>query len=1136
MPTSAPSTDDQDHVPGRSGTPTAWITLAVVAFLLTVGIFFEPLFCGILRVGLSTACWMRGDRLEIGGLSLAGNRRLVATQVDLTFGNRAHRSHWTSELVELRPPALRGLAARLFTRHGARPLPWIGELQVGRSTLLVDTRGGDAAAKTSVEKAPSLPLFPWSAALPVAFSGGPIDLVVIGASYRVGIQGMTAQFPDRWPGTLSYDAATLDLGTWHRDFPKAAAAARWDGSSLSLDVLPLGKGLKLEELTLAIRDGRLEFGWRGRVGKGRLLGDGSLGATGSRAPLEGILIAENVPLELLAGVVSEEEKRAAGTIRQGRLTFRGDPAKPLEADASLRLLADAVRWEGLGWDSLRLAATLTGRTLTLSELTLRQNENEVEAEGQSRLPGEWRAVMRAPFSATFRASLADAGSLASLGGPAFSQLSGSLFLEGSIKGADNKAEGYCNLEGFGMTVRQLPVDWLKGCLFFEGTKTQVGYFEAVSAEDRISLRGTMENSNPHAYEGTAELSLRNVAGTLAQLGLQPDAAFGSGTVRGSWSGTGSATGHSGSFEAKVADWVGPRTKRGMTGAFEGTYAPGRLELAKGELLQENLRLGLKLAATPARLEVSSISAVRTGTTTPLLAGDLSLPLNVFRAWNSGGLLGNLGMNESLAAHLRFRGIRAEDLADLLGQNIACTGSLEGEVNASGTPEMPEIQSSLRVARFTPDGTGSPVGMQVRLDAAKGRAAIQLLQEPAAHSPLLLSGEIPFRWALENNRLRCSDASAPVKGAAVFRRVPADGWATLFGKGRGLLRGTLLDGDLSLEGSLEKPAVAGSLRLEAREATLPGTCVLRNLLLPVGFSSGSATVAAGSARFGGSPVMLDGTLDLSSLEGWLTLKGRNVTFPSLAGTETRGDADLRITARGADAPEFGGVLTVRTVSTRLNARCTPFFVPPAIALPAEPTASPGAVPSCWDAAKLNLTVKTEGDLPMCGTSPREAPLLHGVFSVKGTVGNPLAEGEASVSNATLEFPAGRFFVPGARLQLSPGGQPALEAVAYGVTGLGLSTVRLTGSAVHPALLLEGPSGVTAADAVLALATPIRRSGGTPPLRQEAAWLRQQELFSIPSVAWATAKLGGIDSAGLGFYGTPWSCALERVTAPPALPKR
>lgn len=1140
MPTSQLPSDQEDHYPGRSGTPTAWVTLAVVVLLLAGWIFFEPLFCGVLRTGLAAACWMRGDRLVIGELSFSEGRRLLARNVDLTFGNPSHRSHWTSEQVELRPASLRGLASRLWKREkreGGRALQWIGELKLGKSGLLVDTRGRSTEDAGAAKTAAPLPSFPWAWALPVSCSGGPVDLVAIGESYRVGIKGMTFQFPDRLPGRFSYGSASLDVGTWHRDFSKAAAGAMWDGASVVLNGLTLAKGLKLEELTLMLRNGRLELGWRGRAGNGRLLGDASFGPAGSTTPLEGIVIAENLPLELLAGVVSDEEKRAAGTIRQGRLTFRGDPDKPLEADGSLRVLADAVRWEGLGWDSLRLAATLTGRTLTLTELTLRQNENELEAEGQSRLPGEWRAVMRAPFTATFRADLVDAASLAALGGPAFAQCSGALSLEGSIKGADNKADGYCNVEGSGMKIRQQPVDWLKGSLFFEGTKTHVGYFEAVNAGDRISLQGTVENSNPHAYEGSAELSLRNLATTLSQLGLSTGAVPGSGAVRGTWRGEGSAKGHQGSFQAKVTDWVGPWTKRGMTGSFEGTYAPDRLELSKAEFFQDDLRLRLQLAATSARLEVKSLSATRPGTADPLLAGNLSLPLNVFQIGNPGGVSGTVGMKDPLDAQLSFRGVRAEDLAELLGQNIPCTGILEGEINASGTPETPEIRSALRVSRFTPDGTGSPARMQVQLDAAQGRATVRLVQDPEASSPLSLRGEIPFRWMLKDGRLQASDPSAPAKGSLAFHRVPVDGWATLLGKGRGLLRGTTLDGALAMQGSLDNPGIAGKILLEAGEANLPGGQHLRNLRLPVDFASGKATVTAGAARLGDTPVALAGTIALPSLEGTLTLTGSDVPFPGVAGVEARGDAALRITAKGTNAPEFGGVLTVRKAASSARYRCTPFFSPPAIPPAVAAPAFPSSTASCWDAAGLNLSVKTAGEVPLqrARKTTAEQTTLGVEFTVKGTVANPQAEGAVTLSDAILELPAAHFAVPRARLQLNAGGEALLEATAFGLTRQGLSAVRLAGTPAQPALLLDGPPGETAASAMQNLVTPSKRDAGTVPLRQEAAWLRQQELFPTPARSWAMARLGANDPASLGFYGAPWSCVLERVPVSTALPK-
>jgi hypothetical protein len=239
---------------------------------------------------------------------------------------------------------------------------------------------------------------------------------MVGESGRLAANGLYLRLPFRWPGRITFSDSTADMGSWHRTIPKGSAPAFWDGTTLRIGEMGLGEGIDLQELTLKPLDERLEFGLHGMIGKGILRGDGSLGTKGTAGWLEVTLVGERLGLEAFSGLM-KDENRATGTIQQARFTFRGDPGKPLDADSALRLVATNFRWEGKGWESLRIAATLTGHTLTLSEMLLRQGDNELEAEGQSRLPADWRAILRAPFSGTFRATLADAGTLAALAGP-----------------------------------------------------------------------------------------------------------------------------------------------------------------------------------------------------------------------------------------------------------------------------------------------------------------------------------------------------------------------------------------------------------------------------------------------------------------------------------------------------------------------------------------------------------------------------------------------------------------------------------------------------------------------------------------------------------------------------------------------
>ena len=1130
--------EELEHRPARSGTPTAWMALALLGTLVAGWLFLDSIVCGIFRVGLAGIAWNQRVKLSIDHLALTEYGTVKALGVALTYGAREHRSSWKSDWIEMRLPTLGNMLG--FGKNNQRHQ--IPELSLGKTKLLLDQR---AAGEVSghAGKQQRLPYkIPWIRFLPDALSAGPVELVVIGENYRVSVRGLYFFLPDRWAGKVVYSEAILDLGTAHQVFSAASAPASWNGSTLHLGRLVLSKDLRVEELTLSPRKDRLEFGLRGGVGDGIIRGDGSLGDSGSKNALEATLVGENLKLETVASLLKAADRRAAGTIRLGRFTFRGNPDKPLEADSSLRLLADAFRWEGRGWDSLRLAATLTGQVLTLSELSLQQKENEVEASGVSRLPEDWHAVLKAPFTATFHAMLDDAGALAALAGPDLAQLSGGLFMEGKIKGAENKAEGYCNLLGTGMKLRNLPLDWLKGCMIFEGGKTRLSNLEAWSGNDRIVMDGVVENSLPHIYAAKAAFSVGNLTKRLAQLGISTASQIGGGALQGTWIGDGSNKGHAGTFQAHVKDWISPWTKAGMSGSFEGSYSPGRLYCSKAEFQQADLRLSLQLTASPTRLEAKSIVARRNGRPDPLVQGEISLPVNAPALWQTGDIISNLGMKDPLVLHLTLHGIKAEELADLLGQNSHITGTLEGDLSATGTPESPEVHSALKIGKLTLSDATPTMGLTCRFDSTGGRVSFHLAQGPAkegAVPPLILDGDIPFRLVTDQGGLRFADPTAPVHAVAAVHRFPLNGWMSLWSGSTWTLRDGMLDGALNIDGTIDKPFVDGNLVVTALGAALPGIPDLTGLKLPVTCSLSKATSKGGTALYGDKPIAISGTLDWSSSPwvGRIGLSGKDISFPKVGEIASQGDAEVSLQQQGTNAPLLAGKLLIKALSGTLPSRVMPFFAPPGVmlttypAFPCAPVAGTGTVVS-----QLDLQVRTAGWLSLCGSMASNATKLKAEFQLQGEGLSPRWIGNIQAKDYFLELPAGRFVIPEAKLQSDAEGREQLTFTAYGMTKLGFCTLGQDGPPQAQPWIdaATAAQGITVSDIVLALSTSQNTGIGISPLPQMPAWIRQNTLFSMPPTGWMTRRMGKNDAGELGFYGSPWIALLLTTPVTASLP--
>lgn len=1125
----------QEHRPARSGTPTAWMTLALLAALILGILFFDSAVCGVMRVGMSVLAWKENAQLSIDHLSFGKEGTLQAQGVSLYFGSQNHRSSWKSDWMEIK---LSG------------PVAWIGgaqnrrhhllhEISLGKTRVFLDHRSSTPEETTHAEDPikgahPHNADIPWIRFLPEATFGGPLDIVVIGDLYRFSIAGLYFSLPDRWAGRVAYSEAVLDIGSAHHVFSATSASANWNGSTLRLGKLELERELKLEEITLTPFGKHLEFGLRGTVGEGLLRGDGSIGILQDHGTLAATLVGEGLKMEVLSMLLNDGDQRASGTIRQGRFTFRGDPERPLEADSSVRLVADDFRWEGRGWDSLRLAATLTGRVFTLSELVLLQKANEVTARGQSKLPEDWHHVLKAPFTASFQAQLEDAGELAALAGPDFAQLAGRLELEGALRGAENKAEGYCNLVGTGMKISSLPIDWLKGCLLFEGEKTRLSNLEAWSGKDRIMMEGSVENARPHTYAATAQFDIGNLTRRLAQIGISTAAQIGGGAVRGTWSGDGSIKGHSGNFEAKVNDWISPWTSAGMSGSFQGTYSPGHLYCSKAEFQAQDLRLGLQFSASPTRLEAKSIVAARKGKIEPLVQGEISLPVNAPALWQSGDIVSNLGMKDPLTLQLGLQGIKVEELADLLGQKTPLTGNLEGNISVSGTPESPEVHSMMKIAKLTlPDSTAA-IGMALSFNASAGRATCQIVQDSAKEPPLSLHAEIPFRLMADRGRLLFADGTAPVHATATLHRAPVSEWLSHCYGSSWVIRDGLLDGDLSLGGTLDRPSLEGKIAFGAREVVLSGLPALSNLQLPILCALDKATVEGGTALSGSNQVTLSGSFDWSS-NPWtarLDLSGKGIEFPKVADLDSRGNAEVSLLVKGTNIPSLTGNLSITELGGNLALGLMPSFVPPGM----DFTNCPGLFLSADRSppVSLDLRIQTEKPLSIGNATGTDPVQVQADFHLMGAVGSPRWSGSLIAKDADVELPGGRFFIPEATLDADNQGMEHLSFTAYGLTRSGYCTIQHTGSLHEGDFtfgMLAPDSLATSADVLLALNTSTK---GPSPV-QIPAWVRQNMLFPASLSGWVDRRMGVTSVSALGFYGKPWSMTFQQLPAQTSLRK-
>ncbi len=1076
------------------------MALGLVSLLVAGWMFADQIVCGAIRTGATVWTWKRGEILRIGRLDFDGAGSLRATDIEWSRGKSEHRSTLRCEMAILTPATIRDL---ILPRSGHDRL-WIRELWLAKTRLLLDSRvektatGSEPPAKNESYALPSV-------LLPGSLYAGPVEAVFIGETGRLAIHDLRLDLPSRWTGRLAFRAAEADLGAGHRVIPASTARAYWEPGSLRIGSLPLGEGLSLGELTLRLLPQRLDFGLRGTIGKGLIRGDGSIDG---KNQLEVTLVGEQLSIEAVAGLMPGPAK-AAGMINQARLSFRGDLQKPMDADGSIRLVGRNFRWEGRGWESLRLAAAMTGRNLTLSELALRQGENELVAEGHSSLPGDWHALLRAPFTANFRASLTDAGTLASLFGPDASLLGGSLYLDGSVRGADNKAEGYCNFSGLGTTFRRLTVDWIKGCLLFEGPSTHMPYAEAAAGQDRISLSGwSVDNSRPHAYQGEADVAVKDLARRLGELGVPVAPNIGVGALAGSWKGGGDMNAHHGEFQVRFTEWISNWTKGGVSGTAEGTYDPSGLKLGKVQMIQDDLTLSLGLTATRQRLDLSSINVVRSASKKPMASGEITLPLDLMDLWTGGDPVKTLAMDQPMSVKLVADGLRAEQLAELLGQKKSCSGKLGGWITAGGTPAVPELNGTVAIAGFSPDAGSLSGELSLDLRSAAGETTVTVHQKNGTE---VLDGEytLPLKLAKTEGKL-VPDTAAKMKGFLRLNTLPLDGWVSMLtGSPASAVKNITANGEATFSGTVGQPMAQGHLEIKASKADLSAPHQLENLSLPLTISNTVATIGQGTASYQGQPVALSGSADwsagMASPKLTLRISGTNLPLELAPGLPATATADLTYAWKSSSPAVLGGKLLIDPVRADLARRIAPAFCPPAFVMALNlPSAGTNAATQ-WD---LHLSMATNAPVS-------EGPSVDINLHLTGSSIIPTMVGSITANEQTLRLPGGRFDLPSATVTFTKQGT-SLSGTATGITAAGLGALQLGGSLENPTAAIDAAGGSTAADWILACSMPSRHLA--PPVM--LAWLRQQMILPIPARPWSTRVQTEANPAALGFYGTPW----------------
>ncbi len=377
---------------------------------------------------------------------------------------------------------------------------------------------------------------------------------------------------------------------------------------------------------------------------------------------------------------------AGGTIKEGYLTFRGEPRKPDRATASLRVQANNFQWESRQWDTLVLGATLMDRRIEIPELELHQGHNHLSLSGNLTLPKPGEEWWQSDFEAKdFSAQIGNLTELSALMLPEFKYTAGRMSVDGHVRGHDHQFQGAVIVSGSGITWHDAPIDDLRAALRLTGNELQVANLDLLNKDDYVRGSGAMNILGAKQYWGELRASIRDLAtySAILQKPIVPEPLAGGAEI--DWTGKGSATGHSGKFFARLNKL---RTL-GSTGAMlhpvnallEGDYAPASVQFSKFSVSDDESSLTANVTVGNKTLSLTSLHLEHGKET--WLEGDALLPLDIWQSWPKASLETLLSDEATGKISLTARHLQLREAAQLTGWKWPVEGVIDGTLAGEG---------------------------------------------------------------------------------------------------------------------------------------------------------------------------------------------------------------------------------------------------------------------------------------------------------------------------------------------------------------------------------------------------------------------------------------------------------------------
>ncbi len=525
--------------------------------------------------------------------------------------------------------------------------------------------------------------------LPVTMDLSLKSVRIRSGNWSLNAEGFGALVSEVAPGTLNASKLEVSVGPWKRVFAAVSGKTGVQGDTLKLGEMTIMEGFQLESLTASpsksggggLFDLELEMKTFG--GDLRLVAQ--VGSPSSEIPLEASGTFANLGVAPLAAFLNFSEA-AGGMLVAGKFSFRGQPANPERATASLRIEARNFQWESRQWDELVVGATLLERRIQVPEFFLKQGQNQLQLNGDMQWPGADAPWWKSDFGVNLTARVENLTELSALLLPEFKYVAGGLTVDGAVRSQGGVLGGALIVSGANMTWRSAPVEELHAAVKLQGSEVQVLNVEAAQGSDWVRGKGTLMVGESWSYQGELHGNVRDLGKYATMLQPPVDLDPYSGGVELEWAGKGGSDGNEGRIHARFArlrpfhphaDWKHP-----ITGEIDGTYRNGWIELGSLDLTDGQVRLRTGMKVGPAGVELNKLT-VQHGDRTSL-EGDALIPKEWVDQRAEVSLSALLKSTAPFACNLSVRGLDLAVLGRLPGVPLGLEGILDGQWQMKGT--------------------------------------------------------------------------------------------------------------------------------------------------------------------------------------------------------------------------------------------------------------------------------------------------------------------------------------------------------------------------------------------------------------------------------------------------------------------